>query len=116
MRGGTTGASRFPHRPSSRAEAKSAKMPFLMDRERRQFQRLPLDGVVDARLNEIAVRILELGVVGARLQHSEPLPDGSTLTLQFESDGEEVAMECVVIRSTRSLPGMFETGVRFSRA
>ena len=45
----------------------------LVGEERREFQRLPLAEPVVGKLGEVPVTIVEIGVLGARVSHREPL-------------------------------------------
>ena len=66
--------------------------------ERREFQRLRLDASVPATFGTTAVSILEVGVLGARIQHAAPV-DTPRAELRFAYDGNEIAMKCEVVRT-----------------
>src|SRR3954463_1461195 len=65
--------------------------------ERREFQRLNLDPPIPGTLGSTAVSILEIGVLGARVQHAAAL-DGEHAELRFSYRENEIALKCDVIR------------------
>jgi hypothetical protein len=69
-----------------------------MGAERREFQRLRLDAPVPGTFGTTAVSVVEVGVLGARLQHAAPL-DSPRNELRFSFDGQEIAMRCEVVRT-----------------
>src|SRR5437762_1547977 len=94
-------------------------MQELRPEERREFQRLHVAPPIPGTLGATAVSILEIGVLGARLQHSGEL-DQQYLDLRFSHGGNEIDMKCEVIRT---MPGQsrypgagVESGVRFVAA
>ena len=66
--------------------------------ERREFQRLRLDASVPGTFGTTAVSILEIGILGARVQHAAPfdIPRGE---LRFAFGGNEIAMRCEIVRT-----------------
>lgn len=94
-------------------------MQEMRPEERREFQRLTLTPPIPGTLGTTAVSILEVGVLGARLHHAQPI-DGQYAELRFSHGGNEIDMKCEVIRT---LPGQtrypnagYESGVRFLAA
>ena len=92
----------------------------LVGEERREFQRLRLDPPLPGTLGTTAVSMLELGVLGARVQHSAPI-DQEYAELHFTSDGEDVGMRCEIIRTVKSADPRYpdsglQSGVRFLAA
>jgi hypothetical protein len=88
--------------------------------ERREFQRLGLDPPLPGTLGSTAVSILELGVLGARVQHADPL-DREYAELHFASGSDDIAMRCEVIRTVKSTDAKYpdsglQSGVRFLAA
>jgi hypothetical protein len=79
--------------------------------ERREFQRLRLDPSISATFGSIPVSIVEVGVLGARLQHLEPI-ENPRAELRFTWEGSEVAMRCEAVRNVTP----DQTGVRFLAA
>jgi len=86
-------------------------------RERREFQRLQLDTPISGRFNDLAVDIIEVGVLGARILSEAELSEGAEGALQFEWMGVAIELDCRVMRSINAAPEPgFESGVRFARA
>jgi hypothetical protein len=84
--------------------------------ERREFQRLRLDPPVAGTLCDAGITLIEIGVLGARVEHDEPL-DASGGELRFEYNGDEVALRCEVVRTaTVKAGGRSQSGVRFVAA
>lgn len=86
----------------------------LVGEERREFQRLRLDPALPGTIGKTAVSILEVGVLGARVQHKDPL-DLEYAELHFSSEGDDIVMRCEVIRSFQRPSGL-ESGLRFLAA
>jgi hypothetical protein len=91
----------------------------LRPEERREFQRLTLTPPIPATLGPISVTILEIGVLGARVQHAEPL-DVEYAELRFSYRGQDVNLKCEIVRTAAGVsryPGAgLESGVRFVAA
>ncbi len=84
--------------------------------ERREFQRLRLDPPVAGTLGDAGVTLIEIGVLGARVEHDEPL-DASGGELRFGYNGGEIALRCEVVRTaTVTAGGRSQSGVRFVAA
>ena len=85
--------------------------------ERREFQRLLLDPPLPATLGAAPVSLMEIGVLGARVLHGEPLSEEHA-DLHFSWNDEEIAMKCSVVRtfSGRDSHGGLQSGVRFLAA
>ena len=79
--------------------------------ERREFQRLQLDPPLSGTFGSTPVTVREAGVLGARLQHLEPLEEQRS-ELRFSYGDNDVVMRCEVVRSITA----DETGVRFVAA
>jgi hypothetical protein len=73
-------------------------MPQSQNDERREFQRLRLDASVPGTFGTNAVSIVEVGVLGARVQHAAPF-DTPRGELRFSFDGNEIAMRCEIVRT-----------------
>ncbi|HJT15902.1 MAG TPA: PilZ domain-containing protein [Thermoanaerobaculia bacterium] len=86
-------------------------MQELRPEERREFQRLNLNPPIAATLGSHSVRICEIGVLGARVEHDDEL-GSDMLDLRFKYAGEQIAMRCQVVRTA----GRSESGVRFIAA
>lgn len=88
--------------------------------ERREFQRLRLDAPIPGTFGTTAVSIVEIGILGARIQHEAALdvPRGD---LRFTDRGHEVAMRCDVVRTFGADPLKYHgaglmSGLRFLAA
>src|SRR5215212_333420 len=79
--------------------------------ERREFQRLGLDPPLAGTFGSVPVTIREVGVLGARLQHLEPI-ETPRAELRFTYEGIDISMRCEAVRSV----GPDQTGVRFLAA
>jgi hypothetical protein len=94
-------------------------MQRLRPEERREFQRLTLAPPIPATLGPISVSIQEIGVLGARVQHTNPLEMGIA-DLRFAYKGGEIAMKCEIVRTstgTAQFSGAgFQSGLRFVAA
>jgi hypothetical protein len=82
--------------------------------ERREFQRLPLDSPVSGTFDSVAVSVVDIGILGARIEHTTPFtePRGE---LRFRFGGNDIGMRCDITRTTGS-EGNLASGVRFLAA
>ncbi|MFZ2491204.1 MAG: GAF domain-containing SpoIIE family protein phosphatase [Thermoanaerobaculia bacterium] len=69
-----------------------------MNLERRQVERLRLVPAMDGRLAEHPVRVVELGILGSRIEHDEPIV-GPTNALTLRWQGQEITVPCAVVHS-----------------
>lgn len=84
--------------------------------ERREFQRLRLDPPVVGTLGDAGVTLIEIGVLGARVEHDGPLDDSGG-ELRFGYDGDEIALRCEIVRTAAvTAGGRSQSGVRFVAA
>jgi hypothetical protein len=87
--------------------------------ERREFQRLNLNPPIPGTLGTTAVSILEVGVLGARMQHAAP-PDAQKAELRFSYRDGEITMRCEIVRTLERVEKYpdtgHESGVRFIAA
>ena len=95
-------------------------MQHVIGEERREFQRLTLDPPIPATLGASAVSILEIGVLGARIHHADPL-DTTYAELRFSYKDEAIALKCELVRTFASRHARYpdtglESGVRFLAA
>jgi hypothetical protein len=65
----------------------------------RRVQRVHLAHPVVARLGSAAVVLVDVSVLGARVEHNVPLQAGGRARLQFTWDDEEIAVEARIVRS-----------------
>jgi hypothetical protein len=78
--------------------------------ERREFQRLRLDPPLSGTFGNTPVTLCEVGVLGARLQHLEPLD--TRAELRFTHEGQPIVMRCEVVRNVTA----DQCGIRFLAA
>ena len=91
-------------------------MQPLRPEERREFQRLHLTHPIPAALGGTPVKLVEVGILGARVQHAEDIR-AEYAELRFQHGGDEIAMRCEVVRAnTESRNAGRETAVRFLAA
>lgn len=84
----------------------------MLDQDRRRAERLLLSSPISGRVAEHDVRIVDIGILGTRIEHDEPLLVGPQ-TLQFQWDGEEIEVDCTILR-TESSAAVFHSGLQFS--
>lgn len=99
--------------------------------ERRASQRLQLAEPIPAKLNDVDVVLLDLGVAGALVEHGGSVEVGSDANLRFDSADGNIEFLCEVVRSSSpqplpegviQFPGAdvqdrkYQSGVRFMRA
>ena len=82
--------------------------------ERREFQRLRLDSPVPGHLGTTPVTLVEIGILGARVEHEAALGE-QYATLRFEHDGHAIEMRCEAVRTSGS-EGRYVSGLRFLSA
>lgn len=78
--------------------------------ERREFQRLHLPDVLSATFNSLSVSVSEIGILGARIRHEQPV-EATRGDLRLTWNGAPIVMRCEVVRS---LPE--ESALRFLAA
>lgn len=65
----------------------------------RRVQRIHLATPLVARLGTTQVVLVDVSVLGARVEHNIPLAAGSRARLTFSFDDEDIATECRIVRS-----------------
>src|SRR5689334_19860111 len=91
-------------------------MQPLRPEERREFQRLHLTHPISAMLGGIPVKIIEVGILGARLHHFDQVR-GEYAELRFQHEARDIAMKCEVVRANAETKNSSrETAVRFLAA
>ncbi|HYH07689.1 MAG TPA: hypothetical protein VEK11_11590 [Thermoanaerobaculia bacterium] len=73
-------------------------MQQVSGEERREFQRLRLNAPIPGTFGTTAVSIVEVGILGARIQHAAAL-DVPRADLRFSYRGAEISMRCEVVRT-----------------
>jgi len=84
----------------------------MLDQDRRRAERLLLPLPIAAHVAERPVRIIDIGILGTRIEHDEPLMVGPH-TLRFNWDGDEITIDCTVIRS-EAAASSFQSGLQFN--
>jgi|SRR5947209_2584916 len=90
-------------------------MQPLRPEERREFQRLHLNHPLPATLASTPVRLVEIGILGGRVEHDDPVPSHSC-ELRFDQRGQQIAMRCEVVRANEGRNGALESALRFLAA
>ena len=72
----------------------------MVETERRRIQRINLDHPVSGRLSGMRVALLDVSTIGARVEHTFPLPRGQGLRLDFVWEDETITIQCEVARCT----------------
>lgn len=86
--------------------------------ERREFQRLRLEAPIPGTFGADAVTIVEVGVLGARIQHAAPLA-AQRGELRFSSEGSDIVMRAEIVRTLDAGQTRYTdlvSGVRFVAA
>lgn len=86
--------------------------------ERRRVQRIVFDSPLTASLSGLAAILIDISTVGAQVEHGFPLAAGRRLRLDFEAEGERLALHCEVARcrlqrSKVSATIVYSSGLRF---
>ena len=91
----------------------------MSEDQRRNAERVPLDIPIEGKIGEIAVRIVEISLVGCLLEHADRMAMGSTFTVRFRWSGENVALKGRVARTEmRTIDGVlgYQSGVQFAES
>lgn len=65
---------------------------------KRRIERIRLDCPISAKLNSVAVSLVDLSVGGARIEHSAALPTGKQVHLEFTYLDRTISVPCFVLR------------------
>ncbi len=65
----------------------------------RRVQRIHLATPLVARLGTTQVVLVDISVLGARVEHNVPLPSGTKARLTFTFEDEEIGTDCRIVRS-----------------
>jgi sigma-B regulation protein RsbU (phosphoserine phosphatase) len=88
--------------------------------ERRHGERIVLTPPLPARIADADVRLIDVGMHGARVLSEAPIPVNGSATLRFEWHEEEIAIDCSVVRFDlhpaieAAAANIFESGVQFA--
>lgn len=86
-------------------------MQQLRPEERREFQRLQLNHPLSATLSNVPVQLVEIGILGARVAHTDPIP-GDFGELRFDG----IVMKCELVRANQPSNERLASAVRFLAA
>ena len=87
--------------------------------ERRKTDRVVLSPPLRGRVGDHSITMVDLGALGARIRHEEPIEINGPTRLTFDWEGEEVAVECRIVRAQANpemeivSPNIFESGLQF---
>lgn len=89
-----------------------------MGQDRREFQRLQLAEPINARLGELETRIIDLGVVGARVESDSPFPAEDRAKLHILAEEGEIVLDCTIVHrlAVLSAGGRHRAGLQISAA
>lgn len=73
--------------------------------ERREFQRLRLNEPIPARFGDAGVTLVEVGILGARIEHGA-LPPSPRGDLHFTFGGSAIHMRCEIVRTLGQVSGL----------
>src|SRR5438309_2258394 len=91
-------------------------MQQMRPEERREFQRLHLTHPIAGTLGIAEVRVIEIGILGARVQHTTEI-QAEYAELRFAHYANEIAMKCEIVRGNQPAKhGGLETALRFLAA
>ena len=65
----------------------------------RRVQRIRFPQPVVARLGSAQVALVDLSVLGARVEHHSSLPSGTHTRLSFTWEDEPISIDCRIVRS-----------------
>lgn len=87
---------------------------------KRRVERIPIGAPLAGKIGSVDVLIRDVSVLGCRIEHDTAIRTGQQVLLQFEWDGETVALGCEVVRCTLSPPdtsaaggSAYTSGLRF---
>jgi len=78
----------------------------------RRVQRIHFPQPLTGRLGMTEVALVDLSVLGARVEHALPLAAGAHARISFHWDGEAIGAECRIVRS-RIEKGVHRSGIEF---
>lgn len=87
--------------------------------ERRHGERVVLSPPLSGRIEGAEVTMVDLGIHGARVRHEGAIPASGPSKLSFEWDGDEITLDCHIVRSDvhpaveAAAANTFESAVQF---
>lgn len=82
--------------------------------DRRRAERLLLRPPLTAFFGQHEVELHELGPLGCRIEHDEPLAPDLPEKLAFSWDGDDLTLDCTIVRTGHATPSRFFSGVTFT--
>jgi len=70
-----------------------------MSDERRRSERIRLLEPLKGKVDDLDVLVLELGLLGGRIEHEQPLPAGAMIRLDFQWTDEDLSLIATIARS-----------------
>lgn len=89
-------------------------MAALVGEERREFQRLRLDPPLAGTFGSTSVKVMEIGVLGARIEHAEAI-DQHYADMHFSFQGNDIGLRSELVRTVKR-GDRSESGIRFLSA
>jgi hypothetical protein len=91
----------------------------MPDEQRRYAERITLKEPIVAMISDMEARIVEISLIGGRIEHVGRLNMNSAVTLQFRWQGESVKLKAKIARTEmRSIGGKmgYSSGVDFAKS
>jgi hypothetical protein len=91
----------------------------MPDEQRRYAERITLKEPIVAMISDMEARIVEISLIGGRIEHVGRLSMNSAVTLQFRWQGESVKLKAKIARTEmRSIGGKmgYSSGVDFAKS
>ncbi|HXG58694.1 MAG TPA: PilZ domain-containing protein [Thermoanaerobaculia bacterium] len=89
-----------------------------MTEQKRNAERLPLPVPFEATAGTLPVRVVEISLIGCRIEHEERLPIGGALQLRFTWRGKEIVVPARVarmeVRALSAKGAKYESGLKFA--
>src|ERR1700736_3056599 len=91
----------------------------MSDEQRRYAERITLKEPIVAMISDMEARIVEISLIGGRIEHVGRLSMNSSVTLQFRWQGESVKLKAKIARTEmRTIGGKmgYSSGVDFAKS
>src|SRR5205085_2802382 len=90
----------------------------MPDEQRRYAERITLKEPIVAMIGDMEARLVEISLIGGKIEHIGRLNMGSAITLQFRWQGENVKLKAKIARTQMSSVGGkmgYSSGVDFAK-
>jgi len=90
----------------------------MADEQRRNAERVKLKEPIAATIGDVAVQIVEISLIGGRIEHIPKLAMNSNVTLQLHWTGETIRLKAKIARTEmRSIGGKlgYSSGIDFAK-